>query len=185
MLTSIALITKIDINTIITKVVHHQTSALPKFVMHIWWVIPNMAGSFFWWSGVIWSVIRHYFHTSFLVHFDPISSLSLLITLSFLMFIPLCFITLTTSDKENNAIGEDYYWNRIPIYWDVSKLKQSILTSCVGTNSVSSLALLKSSTSWTLTHREDNLLPLLPSTSPHSAREPWWTWDSLAPLLGW
>ena len=71
------------------------------------------------------NIIRHYFHPSFSIHLDPTSSPSFL-PFSFLMFVSLYFIMLTTSDEGNDMIGDNYYQNRMPIYWDASKPKQSI-----------------------------------------------------------
>ena len=68
-----------------------------------------------WWP----SIIRHYFYSSFpsiltqLLHF--FSDLFL-----FLCSSSLCFIMLMTSDRGNNMIGNSYYQNRMPIYWDAS-----------------------------------------------------------------
>ena len=50
-------------------------------------------------------VIRHYFHTFFSVHFNPSSSLSLHLPLSFLMFTSSWFITLITKQWGHNTIG--------------------------------------------------------------------------------
>ena len=50
-------------------------------------------------------VIRHDFHSSFWSIFDPTYSLSLLIPFSFLMFISLCFIMLTTRWQGHNSTG--------------------------------------------------------------------------------
>ena len=52
-------------------------------------------------------VIGHYFHTSFSVHFNPTSLLSLLIPLFFLMFIFLCFTMLMTKQQGCNTIGNN------------------------------------------------------------------------------
>ena len=50
-------------------------------------------------------VIRHYFHPFFSVHFNPTSSLSLHLPLSFLMFTSSWFITLITKQWGHNTIG--------------------------------------------------------------------------------
>ena len=50
-------------------------------------------------------VIRHLFSCFFFSPFQPNFFTFLTNTLFFLMFIPLCFIMLTTNDKEHSTIG--------------------------------------------------------------------------------
>ena len=56
--------------------------------------------------------IRHYFHSSFLVHFDPTSSLSLLVPISFLMFI--CSMLYHAHNKDN----KDTIW-LVMVHWTI------------------------------------------------------------------
>ena len=117
-----------------------------------------------WWDWYMSIVIRHYFHSSFLVHFNPTSSLSLLLPISFLM---LSFVYASSHSWPDNKdtiqlvmvhrITYSWHWllDHHMIYLATESPKQSIpdLTtgSCAGAPSavLSSSHHLKFRTSWT------------------------------------